>query len=166
MVCRPTTISPEKIKENGLYLLLDSDPVIERRWTELDNVLTFYEFFQSHQKEFGFNERALLFCRVFREESSLTNYPLQFFICDLRTQRTQMCHQPGLGFLRGSAVRALGDVLSQHILGNSIAGHAPSANQNCPGVNSSTEKLGTLQAKNGSRPMRWTRASSSSALWI
>jgi predicted ATPase len=31
---------------------LDSTPVVVRRWTELDNVRTFYEFFQSHQKEF------------------------------------------------------------------------------------------------------------------
>jgi predicted ATPase len=35
---------------------LDSTPVVVRRWTELDNVRTFYDFFQSHKNEFEANK--------------------------------------------------------------------------------------------------------------
>lgn len=31
---------------------MDSSPAVPRRWTELDNVRTYYEFFRSHQGEF------------------------------------------------------------------------------------------------------------------
>ena len=31
---------------------LDSDPVDVRRWTELENVRVYYEFFKKHEKAF------------------------------------------------------------------------------------------------------------------
>lgn len=39
------------LKDAKIYDL-DSLPVMQRRWTELDNVRTFYDFFQAHQAEF------------------------------------------------------------------------------------------------------------------
>jgi len=32
---------------------LDSEPTVERKWTELPNVRAYYEFFEEHKKEFG-----------------------------------------------------------------------------------------------------------------
>ena len=41
----------EKIKDNGLYLL-DECPVDIKRWTELDGVRTYFDFFEKHRDEF------------------------------------------------------------------------------------------------------------------
>ena len=34
---------------------LDENPVMMRRWTELENVRTYYDFFKKHEKEFSKN---------------------------------------------------------------------------------------------------------------
>lgn len=39
------------MKEAKIYNL-DETPVKVRRWTELENVRTYYDFFKSHENEF------------------------------------------------------------------------------------------------------------------
>ena len=41
---------------DALIYDLDEDPVRTKRWTELKNVRTYYEFFKSHEKEFETNK--------------------------------------------------------------------------------------------------------------
>ena len=48
-----STHSPFLLSMRGAKIYdLDSDPVDVRRWTELKNVRTYYEFFKQHQKAF------------------------------------------------------------------------------------------------------------------
>jgi predicted ATPase len=47
------THSPFLLSMKGARVYdLDNTPVVVRRWTELDNIRTFYEFFKDHQNEF------------------------------------------------------------------------------------------------------------------
>lgn len=41
----------EKIQENGLYFL-DEEIVDVKKWSELENVRAYYDFFKKHEQEF------------------------------------------------------------------------------------------------------------------
>ena len=48
-----STHSPFLLAMNGAKIYdLDENPVNVKRWTELKNVRTYYEFFKKHEKEF------------------------------------------------------------------------------------------------------------------
>ena len=49
-----STHSPFLLSLRGAKIYdLDSDPVDVRRWTELENVRTYYDFFKKHEREFS-----------------------------------------------------------------------------------------------------------------
>lgn len=49
-----STHSPFLLAMNGAKIYdLDENPVNTKRWTELENVRTYYEFFKKHEKEFS-----------------------------------------------------------------------------------------------------------------
>ena len=49
-----STHSPFLLSLSGAKIYdLDSDPVDVRRWTELENVRTYYDFFKKHEREFS-----------------------------------------------------------------------------------------------------------------
>ena len=49
-----TSVNMEENKyDTNIWIYnLDENPVMVKRWTELENVRTYYEFFKGHDKEF------------------------------------------------------------------------------------------------------------------